>query len=143
MSSLSSLSQPARTTCHPSNFNNLLAGALGDQSRSFLADGESETRNKVKKNPPQCPKEICFLEGKTSPISLHMQPQQELFLKQSSFILIKSRCSFKAAVATKIAKELPPAKSRAPELSKGLTKLRKQQPTWLETKFLFKSKPHI
>lgn len=73
-----------------------------------------------------------------------MQPQQdELFLKQSSFILIKSRCSIKAEVATKIAKELPPAKSRAPELSNHLTKLRKQQPTWLKTKFLFKSKPYI
>lgn len=47
---------------------------------------------------------------------------QELLLQQSSLILIKSRCSLKTTVATKIPRTSPPAKSRAPERSKDFHK---------------------
>lgn len=107
-------------------------------------DGDPSPLGDRGKKAPLVPKGDLLSWRETSPsFPTHATTaSQDLFLKQSSFILIKSRCSFKVTVATKMLRELPPAKSRAPNLAKDFTKAKKPNPnnlTWLKTKFLFKS----
>lgn len=104
--------------------NNVLAGALGDYCRTFLTDVDPAPLRDRVKEARTAPKGDLLSWGETPPGSpTHVTTaSEELFLKQSSFILIKSRCSFKAAVAAKMPWEPSPAKTRTPELPKNFTK---------------------
>lgn len=121
VSSLPSLCQPANTTCHLSSTNNLSTGALGDQSRSFVTDGDPPSWRRGQETPLSAQRRFAFLGGEISQLP-YTQRWQELFLKQSPSIVMESRCSFKTAVTTGMPKELPPAKCRAPELPKDFAK---------------------